>query len=737
MNRTDFLNQHNWGVLYACISGGTILIPIDPTTKYSSYMPYYKQVGKLQDTTQGREYDTKKPTSIQIHQAKGYQIDTVYIQDSFPDIYAENKNDKFCFCDFPALAQFRSAEVKCNNYKIESIPYEVMIERVQKKYRENFKYIAQEWLGGCNVDAPTYLQEFSGYKGAYWNENNGAKNLLKKKYDWRVPLLASFFCNEEKFKFGLALNSLIEFTFSFNSFKNIINRTENFNPPEISGELNVYITWLTPNEDYLYLNLPYVSSIYNKRIEKDNRYFFGDHCFEFNLKKYQYNTDFKLNIKAAPTTDLYIWIKDSIFTSGYKFFGYTTQKAAENFILCHIVPNTKNTSLDGTIKLSTGKFPNDTSRSGPWSIEEWEIGKKNFFLKYNQNATVSYLIEIKSRYLPFSDLGDLWFDLNCFILDTKPAQFRMYYFSEFTLDIMLYDTKPTSKILYEEQEDLTITIQNGTKLCNGLFTYCPNVANQNVKYAFWSISDIKKSLFIDELFYKYSLSLPVPTVSNNANLIAQKDFVLLYHQIWSWYDLDRTFRQRLEEVKWEKNNGMSDTFEKTHIELYKDFFYPDYHLIPDFSYNVQYTDPRRNIETKGYLNLINVDYVWAIPKLIEEELIFDNLVVTTIYKDKSHQSSLNFAHILILQNVFRTFYYSDDLTIQILTDHQRDELEQRVIDELKRAGLYAEPPKRSVEDNYNFNNLKRFRPDDYSANNNAIMFSTFNQNKEWGTNFIV
>lgn len=706
-----------YGLLYSVISGNGFSLPIDLTTKYQTAIPYFKKLVKLSNTT--LDFNDKKSTNVPIQSGSGYIMDMIFIQNSFPKLYAKNRNDKVAYCDYPALAQIRTIEVKISSYKLESLSYITLLEKMKKHYYENFEYFGRNWLGGAEIDCPTDLQKFEGFTGAYWDDSDYSKNVIKNEYKWRVPVMASIFLNEEKFKFILSLDSLMELTLGFNKMVNFLHRTEQYVPPDVQGDLDIYIMWLSPNDKYYYNKLPYIAAVDPDYFDENSRYHTGDISIETSEKRFAYSQDFKLNVKLAPIIRYYLYLIDLSYCQQNRFWGKNIETSVKNYIAAHILPNNRNTSLDGTFKLSDGKFANGTSVSGIYSIEEWAPNKKSFFIKFLKTSTKFYLVEVKCT-KAFDTLGELYFDINAFQMDQRQSRPQLYFLKEFTLDIVDYDTQPSSRTLFFEEEDLSTSIQNGTKLNSGFFTYAPDPAAQTTKFAFMSISNLQKSLFISDETYSICMSQEITGASNTGNALVLKNAVYLSNQVWSWLDLDRKYRQEINSIVWEKQNGITDTFEEDFIEYTKDLHTVQRNIRPDYDFQIQHVDPRTKFETRGYIDLGLMEYQNVQPTLKDVTLMFDGSPLTTVLKDRQFVNK-NQMLIYGVQEIHRFSFLNDRREYVLMDVTQRNRLIQPIKEYFAENGLFEDVvQKRSADDNDNLA-IKKMKKDNFSMNNNMLM----------------
>lgn len=712
-------DSHSYAAIRSSLSGVSAHPPLDPTTNHSRFIPHMRGVSKVQQPDPS--YTERKPSVNPFYQSKGYSSEMIIFTDTFTMQYARNKTDKFAYCDYPAVYQIKSLEVKVGQSLTETLSPLILVNNILKEYTpRNKKYIINKWLGG-SAEHGHINQVYEGFTGTTFNTTNLEKNVIKKAYKWMLPVAVHLFINEESHKFALSTNSLAEFTCNFQSIKQITTRSTEISLKEIEGSLEMYVVWSIPNDVVTFFNnLPYLRS------HPDQFYYINDVYSETTEKKFNGNQDYKMQIRNGATERIDIYLTDMTYANSNKFFGNSIMESAENFLGSMITNNLKNTS-NLTFNLKNGLFvSNNTNVVGPWSIEGFDAAKKMFNIKYQKNNTQFYLTKVTCN-SALDSFGDLYMDLGTFQLDTRPTAPQIYFLKTFNLKIDPYDRSNTS---FENSEETSIVLYNAVKLIEGFFTFNPDNAGDN-RHAFWGIDNITRAKYCDELLFDFSYSLPVPNVSNTANLFALRRYVLMNRMNYGWLDLDKKHKVEIESLTWEKTSGFQETFEKDYLELLSEFREEYNSLRADLSIVFSARDRIFNLNTHGYIDMSIEDYTHFILNITPFDLVFDGTIISDTYKEWTTDTNRQITW-LSVQKVNRTLKYTPDSTMDQVSLNDRARLNQELKEKvLKDAELYV-PHSSSVDQDY-LPKAKKFRSaniyeDNISANNTSLIGKNFTSN---------
>lgn len=666
--------QLSYSPMLACLRGNQAQVPIDPTTDHVRVIPFQRGVSKM--NIGNTDYSERKPVTFQLSTAKGYTFGNVFVTDTMPPIYAKNKTDKVAYCDYPAIHQIRTIECKVGNAQTETLTPALMLKRLSKIYKDNIEEITNEFLGGCS-EFNSKNQIFQGLT-SFFDNVDYKKNILKPAFSWRLPIVSSILTNPEKFRFSLAVQSLLEFTINFNVKSNFVSKSVDLTLDEHQGALDIYTEWLMPNDHYrVFNNLAHMTTY------PDTNYYVNDRYTEYNEKKFTANQEWKVIIRPGPTQNFTLFISDLSYNSSNKFFGTTVQEAASNFIAAHITNSTAQTSLNLTFNLATGLFGNGTPvTTGGWSIVNFNVNT-GFILRFQKNSTQSYDIKVTCS-SPLNSFGDLYFDIDQFSNDTSLSAPKLYYFDSFNLDIKPYDATNTS---YANSEDANITLNQAKMLINGYFTF-NNVAGVN-QNAFWAVNNIVQAPACSDLLYDFALSKPVSNTANSVNPLLNKRFVFINRPIYSYYDLNKKHNIRCEELIWEKTSGMQEIWERNQILFFGDLRRKTVGIKPNLYLNFSFKDYDNDIDSLGYFDMQIEEYTHQTIKPTSEELIFDQQSISDTIKEKtalSHQYNL-----VSYQDVIRTLKYDQNSTLNLVSHKERYELNIQLINSvLKQSEMYTD-----------------------------------------------
>lgn len=652
----------------ACLKGIHALSPIDPTCEFTRYIPYLRTVNKL--NVASSDYSDKKNVTIPYFTTKCVSTESFFICDNFTPQYASRMSDKMCYCDYPAINQFRQIEVKVNNHQIETITPLIAINRLREIFVDNWTYITNNLLGGSS-ETNHRNQKLEGFslKGNF-NKSDLKQNIIKPAYRWFLPIPASIFTNKDKFKFNLALNSMVEFGLNFASIKTWITNTPDFVPQEVSGTLDVYVVGANPNEYAIYFNnLPHVMK------NPTENYYVNDVYDEFSDKRQPHNVEQKVLLRQGPTKEMRIYYTNGDFCSGYRFFGNTIREAAENFIASHV--NHVNTSTtSGAINLATGLFPDGRSEYNMWKIEGWSSTGRSFLLKYKKNNTITYGITVTCT-TAWGDIGTLYLDLDTYVSDTRLSRPQLLYFETFNLDVRPYDN---TNISFLNLEDKEITAQGSYLLVNGFYTYQPDQSLKNTM-AFWGVTNIKPSLHVEDPLYNFSLSQPVTISPNNAHYCVQKKQVFINRPNFNYDDLDKNSKILTESFQIERITGHLEILNPDVLMLSGNLYREVRMTDPDEYIMFSYKNHAQNIDSDGYLNMQTEQFNQIIIKWKGIPLIFDGQEITDTMKERITQNKQSI--ISVMQQVIRTLRYNADTKeLEVLGPRERDLLNAQLKDKV-------------------------------------------------------
>lgn len=683
--------------ILACLKGIHALAPVDPTSEFTRYIPYLRTINKL--NVPSTDYSDKKNVTVPYFTSKSLITDHIVIADNFAPQYASKMSDKMCYCDYPAINQFKSIDLKVGNAQIETITPQICIKRLREMFEDNWEFVVNTCLGGSQ-ETNHKNQVYEGYslKGAF-NKSDLKKNVIKPGYRWYFPIPASLFSGRDKFKYYLSINSMCEFSLNFASIKTWISYSPDFIPQDLSGTLDVYVLGANPNEYKTYFNnLPHITDNSNEN------YYVNDIYDEFNEKKQPLNQDLKILLRQGPTKEIRVYYTNSEFCSGYRFFGITVREAAENFIASHIMHTDTNTSAN-TVNLATGLFPNGTAINGLWTVHNW--GGNSFVLKYRKNNSTVYGITITCT-TPWAAIGNLYLDLDTYANDARVSRPQLLYFESINLDVRPYDRE---NISFNNMEDTEITSQGSVLLVNGLYTYKPGNDGFNTM-AFWGVNNISQSLQVDDILYDFALSQPVTNSPNTAHLCVTKKQLFLNKPFFNYNDLDMKSKIRTDALYFEKITGGQEMFTPDILLLSRDLRKKRYRTDPDENINFSWTDYKNNIDTDGYMDIQTEQYQYVTVKWMPEPLIFDGQEISDTMKERITQNKQ--ASVTIVQEMIRTLRYnSERRELELVSDIERNILNKEiwnkvlVIDEL---AAYVQQPESNIT------SMKRIK----TANNNII-----------------
>lgn len=649
----------------ACLKGLNALPPVDPTGEFKRYIPYLRTVNRLQVST--TDYSDKKNVTIPYFQSKTLITDAFIIADNFSPQHASKPSDKMCYCDYPALNQFKTIDVKVGNSQIESITPQIALKRLREIFCDNWAHIANNFLGGSS-ETNNRNQVYEGYslKGPF-NNADLKQNIIKPSYRWYLPIPASLFTNRDKFKYNLAINSMLEFQVNFASIKTWISYSPDFIPQELSGTLDVFVIGANPNEYAIYFNnLPHVLP------NPTENYFINDIYDEFSDKKQPLNQEQKVLLRQGPTKELRIYYTNGDFVSGYRFYGNSIKEAAQNFIASHI-QHTATSISDNTINLSTGLFTsNGTNINGLWSVDGWTTTGRSFVLKYRKNNSVIYGITVTSS-TAWGNIGTLYLDLNTYANDNRLSKPQLLYFETFNLDIMPYDR---NNISFSNLEDRETQSQQAFLLVNGFYTYQPDNAGLNTM-AFWNVSNIKPSLHVEDALYNFSLSQPVTTSPNSAHYCVQKKQLFINRPYYNYDDLDKIGKIQTEQFSIEKITGHSEIYSKDIMLLAGDLYRAKWANDPDEHILFSWKNYPERIDSDGYMNVQTEQFNSVTIKWLGVPLIFDGQEISDTLKERTIQSKQSV--ITVVQQVIRTLRYNADTReLEMLSPRERDALNKEI-----------------------------------------------------------
>lgn len=728
--------MNSYAALIATIQGSRFVPPIDITSPTNHVWPYTVAVSKVNQTN--NDYTTRKNTNVVVEASRAIITD-VFLTDKFPPLYAKKMGDTIAYSDYPALAQFKQIHGMIGGITIEHLTFEIMLDRLEKKYHNNWEWITEHWLGGSSKYNHK-MQQYEKFKGAIWDPTHLEKNVIKPEYRWYVDVPFCLFLNRDKFKPTL-LDSLLEFQLSFNNFNVFISGPATYHPPELSGTVEMYVKVAHPTEHTRYMNnVPYLDITGELNVMKANGEPADPHRIH-NItyvhfdKTYPLNLEMRLNMNPHPTHRLKMHVRNSIFMEGGReFFGYTVDSACKNWIASHIIPTTINTSIDHTINLSTGLFTNgNISSPMGWSIVNFDPTKQTMRLKYMHNTSVMYFVDVNCT-VPFNQLKDIYFDLGCFSQDQRPSRPQFQYLKSFTLHVEEFNEADTT---FNNAEDIHVqtTPTGAKKYVHGYFTF---IGDANKKYVFKAITNVERSPWIDDFSFSFIFSNPVIQSNHTASIYASTEYVKLAHRFFKWYDLDKKYEIELDRLEITTINGQVISNDKIELMMSRDLTIPRTHFAPTMDLDYSYKDNKLNVDTLGFHIIQGTTnaFQYYTPHFLDKSITFNDIPITQVWKE--YQNS-NYTFNLASYQEISQFYAFDSNHIRPIDDVNREELNFEILDEIlhKEVGWYVAQPqpnknnrhkKRGIEDTYGYSNDSSDRSgafnsrmvDDFSSLNDSL-----------------
>lgn len=706
--------------ILACLKGNLMASTVDLLTDSNYYLPQWRGVSKI--TIGNLDYNERRNTTVQFTTANGYAIEGLFLTDTFRPIVSKSKNDAVSYCDYPVVHQINRIDVKIGNVGVEALYPQTILNRLKERFKDNFQYIAETWLGGA-AEYNSKNQRYEGFEGTNYSSDT-QRNVIKPEYKWILPLTPSILMNEDVYKFSLGRLSCMDFQIIFNSIRNITNRSMDIIPDEVSGSLEVWHVYVRPNDEQYFNGLTYLKAdrfLSSNPTKSD--YYFNDFYYEVSDKKLQTNQEFRIPIKTGPCVNAKVYITNPLFSNSFKFYGISVKKAAENYIGSHI---TNSIALAGVnsniIDLAAGVFYNSDSTKTPsrvsssWSIMNHNPEGNSFDLVYTKNVSTRYTIKITCS-SNWNTLDKLYMDLDTFVLDSALSAPKLYYFKTFNLDIRPFEANTTN---YLVSEDKSVTVNGANRLIKGFFSYCP--VNGNNTLAFWGVSNIIPSDMVSEELYNFSFSLPVTNASNNANIFATKRQVYINYPNWQFHDLDKKMKITVNNIDWGTNNRSAGLIQmnSTDLELFRPYYKKLEWDSPQAEFVFSYVDWQNNKNSKGFYMLQEGDMEI---KLNNVDLIFDNMAITDVSKEKQAMSHQYMFSILFF--MIRQMKYTDNI-ITVLGDSDKLQLNINISNTiLKDQGLYVSQT--NEEDNVQ----ERSAPKIIKTSNGAIVQDTTSMNNKY------
>jgi hypothetical protein len=620
-----------------------------------------RQFFQLQVTNSNFTGNGTSPT-ITIDRSRGFKINRILLTWNLPVQTARNSWDQMAYDSLPGINCINSIEVIVGSTQFETLSASQIISRYFNYYGpEMFIHYAKTWWGGIKTDKIcTPFQQMRGMQSGPFNLSDVSQNVILPSIHIVLPAPLSFLFNKEKFCFVLAKETGVEFKLMFHPSQTFISRNPDAVLAPIGDSINVYIEAINPCEvANFWNNLPYVNQ---GTSDTSPPYFFKDQYIEVQSKTFMANQAFQMPLKYSVMRRLETQLWESRWTNSLTFFGDTVQNATANWLASMFFVGTLNHNPASTIDLSTGLFLSGNREFMNVKIETWTTN--TLILACQKTQGVQYTLTITCD-TPFASLGKWYFDLNTYpglLPDSKVCP-QLFMIESFNLNVVPWRAPLDNDIsTYADPKCLDV---NSQILAKGYYTLGYDSSSQVNQYGFFEVNKIVLSSKISRQTWSYLISCNVPG-NNSANLLVSKKFPIIVRNQYQFWDLDASIPITVQSLVWEKNGSNTESISNDILSFSRNI-----DILPDFFRNpleIEYSliDPVNKIDSYGFLDLRDSNYVNYTITCTPVPLVFDNTVLGEILKDKINNSIE--ITMYSLQTSLRMMTYTKDSQLIIVTD---------------------------------------------------------------------
>lgn len=634
---------------------------IDISTDYQSVLPMTRQFFQLQVTNTNFNGTGQSPT-ITIDRSRGFKINRILLTWNLPVQTARNSWDQMAYDSLPGINCINSIEVIVGSTQFETLSASQIISRFFNYYGpEMFIHYAKTWWGGIKTDTMcTPLQQMRGIQSGPFNLSDPAQNVILPGVHIVLPAPLSFLFNKEKFCFVLAKETGIEFKLMFHPSSSFISRNQDAVLTQNGDIVNVFIEAINPCEvANFWNNLPYVNQ---GTSDTSPPYFFKDQYIEVQSKTFMANQAFQMPLKYSVMRRLETQLWESRWNNSLVFFGDSVQNATANWLASMFFVNTLNHNPNSTIDLSSGMFMNDSKQYSNLTIESHT--SNTLVLAWQKTQGVKYYLTITCD-TPFSSLGTWYFDLNTYqnLMPCNLVCPQLFMIESFNLNVVPWRAPADNDIsTYADSKSLD---SNSQILAKGYYTLGYDKQTNLNNYGFFEVNKIVLSSKISKQTWSYLISCNVPG-NNNANILVSKRFPIIVRNQYQFWDLDASIPITVQSLIWEKNGSNTESISNDILSFSRNI-----DVLPDFFRNpleIEYSliDPVNKIDSYGFLDLRDSNYVNYTVTCTQVPLVFDNITLGEIWKDKINNSIE--ITMYSMQTSMRMMSYTKDSQLIIVTD---------------------------------------------------------------------
>ncbi len=468
-----------------------------------------------------------------------------------PSLVMNSPSDFFRYCSLPALQLFNNVSLFVDGKIIEQLT-PVSLEIALKKFlQSNFEWYAEKWLGGIN--GPNQMFSCAEHY-------DSASCPIKEEIECLVPLPFCLFRNERPFPTTLSKNTPITIVFSFNQISKIVSFGKQYlNPNTLSNIpiLEFFLCYTVFNER-VFNNLPYVDPDV-----LESAYLVEDKYLQTTTKQIKSKNDHVFNINGDPLTEYFVNISNDAFNIKNYFLGKNNEDCRANWWASLFTVKRDGINTNASFSLKTAKFLSGLSEFQNYKIVTTKNPKK-IILRFELAANV-YNDTIISSDLDFDKYPeDLLINLKSWNLGESHCGVRPEYFSS-----VHFNVEPFDENNLDIREDVSFKNSVMTLLDGGLFTF----ESEKTKYAFMSITGMKKSRFINQAMYDILPCMPISTFRDySPNIFISFKFVRHILPNHPFYDLDGKYPIKVKEYVFNSKVDIQQKNTEAHIELERQYF---------------------------------------------------------------------------------------------------------------------------------------------------------------------
>ena len=635
---------------------------IDISTDWQSVLPLVRQFFQLQVTNNSFTGNGQSPT-LTIDRSRGFKINRILLTWNLPQQVARNSWDKMAYDSIPGINSINMIEVIIGSTQFETVTPAQIISRYFNYYGpELFIRYAKDWWGGIKTDnICTPLQQLQGIQSGVYNASDPSQNIILPQVHIILPAPISILFNPEKFCFVLSQDTGLEFKMLFQPSSVYISRTPDCVLAPNNDSVNVFIESLNPCEvTNFWNNIPYVNQ---NTSENAPSYFFRDQYIEVQTKSFMANQAFQMPLKFSIMRRLETQLYESRWSSSLQFFGDTVQSATANWLASMFFVNTLNHNTSTTIDLSTGLFLNGLSTYSNLSIISYS--SRNLVLSWQKTQGVNYTLSISCD-STWQNIGPWYLDLGTYANQLPGSNVvapHIFMLQSFNLNVVPWTAPIDNNIMtFADSRSLDGSSQI---LSAGYYTLNYDTTSMSNTHGFFAVNKVVLSPRILLSTWAYLISANVPG-NNGANILVSKNFPYISRNQYQFFDLDCLIPITVSSLLWEKNGSNTETVQSDILQFSRNIDQmPNFFRSPlEIEYSM--IDPVHKIDSYGFLDLRDSNYVNYTLTCSAYPLVFDNIVIGEIWKDKIN----NGIEILVcsMQTSLREMAYTPSSQLIILTD---------------------------------------------------------------------